>query len=77
LFKCLAAVKVCAEFEKNGTAAVPVCLVRQDAPLGFSPVEITLINRGSGLHCLKLSGMEVNAAEAVVDCKNYDRLLVK
>ena len=74
LIKCLTAVKVCAEFEKNGTAAVPVCLVRQDAPLGFSPIEITLIDRGSGLHYLKSSGMEVNTAEAVVDVKNYDRL---
>ena len=58
LLKCLTAVKVCAEFKINGTTAVPVCLVRHDAPPGFSHWEINLIDRHSKLHCLKTAGRE-------------------
>ena len=58
LLKCLTAVKACAEFEKNGTTAVPVCLVQKDTPSGFSPWEINLIDRHSKLHCLKTAVME-------------------
>jgi len=56
LLKCLAAVKICAELKTNGIAAVPVCLVRQDAPPGFLPKEINFIDRHSRLHCLKSDG---------------------
>jgi len=55
LLKCLAAVKVRGEFEKNGVSAVAVCYVSGDSPPGFSPWEICLVDRGSKLHCLKSS----------------------
>jgi len=58
LLKCLAAVKVCAEFEKSGVTAVPVCWVRQDAPPGFSPWEISFVDRHSKLHHLKSTARE-------------------
>jgi len=58
LLKCLTAIKVCAEFKNKGIAAVPVCLVRQDAPPGFSPLEISFIDRNSTLHCLKSAERE-------------------
>ena len=53
LLKCLAAVKIRAEFEKNGVAAAAVCLVRYGARPGFSPWESVLIDRSSKLHFLK------------------------
>lgn len=58
LLKCLAAVKICAEYKNNGVVAVPVCLVRKDAPPGFLQGEINLIDRHSKLYCLKTAGRE-------------------
>ena len=52
LLKCLTAVKICAEFEKNGVVAAPVCCVREESPQGVSPREIYLVDRSSKLHCL-------------------------
>ena len=58
LLKCLAAVKICEEYKKRGTTAVPVCLVCQDVPSGFSPGEINLADRNFRLHCLKAGSFE-------------------
>jgi len=74
LLKCLTAVKVCAEFKKNGVAAVPVCLVRQDAPPGFSSGEIHLIDRGSKLRCLKSAGWEKGTPGTGIEGNEAERL---
>ena len=77
LLKCLTAVKVCTELEKNGTSAVPVCLVRHDAPPGFSPWEINLIDRTSKLHCLKSAKIEKGNTEAVISGQDIERLFTE
>jgi len=59
LLKCLTAIKVCAEFEKRGVAAVTVCRVCRDAPPRFSTNEINLLDRRSKLHCLKADIEEI------------------
>ena len=77
LLKCLTAVKVCAEFEKQGVYAVPVCLARQDAPRGFSTREINFIDRASKLHCLKPYEMETNDAGSVIDGRGNEKLFAE
>jgi hypothetical protein len=74
LLKCLTTVKICVKFEKNGIAAVPVCVVRKEAHPGFSPGEINFIDRGSKLHCLKSSEWEKRTPETVIDGKEVERL---
>ena len=74
LLKCLTAVKICAELEKNGASAVPVCLVRHDTPPGFSQDEINFIDRASKLHCLKSAEIEKGNTEAVISGEDIERL---
>ena len=58
LLKCLTAVKVCEEYKKTGTNAVPVCLVRQDAPPEFTAGEVNFIDRNFKLHCFKTDNFD-------------------
>ena len=74
LLKCLTAVKVCAEFEEKGVSAVPVCLVNQNVPPGFSKFEINFIDRGSKIHCLKSYGKEEDSRGAFIGCKSTEKL---
>ena len=75
LLKCLTAVKICDDFKKNGIAAVPVCLVRQDAAYGFSTGEIHLLDHSSKLHCLKSSGREEGTHGTIIGSENAKKLL--
>ena len=65
LLKCLTAVKICAEFEKNGVAAAPVCCVRKDAQPDFLPWEINFVDRGSKLHCLQSAARDEDFFEKI------------
>ncbi|MDR0310120.1 MAG: hypothetical protein LBJ21_00895, partial [Acidobacteriota bacterium] len=55
------------EFEEKGVAAIPVCVVRHDAPNGFLPREISFVDRGSKLYSLKSTGREAGTPETAID----------
>jgi len=77
LLKCLTAVKVCEEFEKINLSAIPVCLLHRDAPPGFLPKEICLVDRRSKLHCLKSAGNEAGTPEVVITGAGFEKLFEK
>ncbi len=61
LLKCLTVLKVCEELARHRIAAVPICWIRDSAPVDFCAGSIQLLDSDSSIHLLQLQNIEAGS----------------